>query len=43
MIDKGYGDVRTIERRAQEMEVWLKDPKLMEPDSDAEYKKIFEI
>ena len=43
MIDEGYGDIRTIERRAREMEAWLKKPVLLEPDSDAEYKKIFEI
>ena len=43
MIDEGYGDIRTIERRAQEMEAWLENPVLLEPDSDAEYKKIFEI
>ena len=43
MIDEGYGDVRTIERRAREMEAWLEKPVLLEPDSDAEYHKIFEI
>lgn len=43
MIDKGYEDIRTLERRAQEMEAWLENPVLLEPDSDAQYKKIFEI
>ena len=43
MIDEGYGDIRTIERRARAMEKWLEDPVLLEPDSNAKYKKIFEI
>ena len=43
MIDNGYQDARTLERRAQAMETWLADPQLMEPDADAEYHKIIEI
>ena len=43
MIDNGYQDARTLERRAQSMEAWLADPQLMEPDADAEYHKIIEI
>ena len=43
MIDNGYQDARTLERRARAMEEWLKDPVLMEPDADAEYFKIIEI
>ncbi len=43
MISEGYGDVRTIERRVRNMEAWLKDPKLMEADKDAEYEAIIEI
>ena len=43
MISEGYGDARTLERRAQAMEEWLANPVLMEPDPDAEYAKIFEI
>ncbi len=43
MIDNGYQDARTLERRAQSMETWLADPQLMEPDADAEYHKIIEI
>ncbi|HZX52519.1 MAG TPA: aconitase family protein, partial [Pseudomonas sp.] len=38
-----YGDARTMERRAQAMEAWLADPKLMEADQDAEYAEIIEI
>jgi len=43
MISEGYGDPRTLERRAQAMEAWLADPQLMEADKDAEYKEIIEI
>ncbi len=43
MISEGYGDARTLERRARAMEEWLKDPQLLEPDPDAEYYKIIEI
>ncbi len=43
MINEGYGDARTLERRAEAMEEWLANPVLMEPDPDAEYAKVFEI
>lgn len=43
MIDEGYGDVRTIKRRIDEMETWLANPVLMEADADAEYAEIIEI
>ncbi|MDX1369692.1 bifunctional aconitate hydratase 2/2-methylisocitrate dehydratase [Pseudomonas sp.] len=43
MISEGYGDARTMERRAQAMEAWLAEPKLMEADKDAEYAEIIEI
>jgi aconitate hydratase 2/2-methylisocitrate dehydratase len=43
MIAEGYGDARTLERRAQAMEEWLKDPKLMRADKDAEYAHVLEI
>ena len=43
MIAEGYGDARTLERRAQQMEEWLKDPKLMRADKDAEYAHVIEI
>jgi aconitate hydratase 2 / 2-methylisocitrate dehydratase len=43
MITEGYGDARTLERRAQTMEEWLANPVLLEPDPDAEYAKVFEI
>ena len=43
MIAEGYGDPRTLERRAQAMEAWLADPKLMRADKDAEYAHVVEI
>ncbi|MEY4588180.1 MAG: aconitate hydratase 2 [Pseudomonadota bacterium] len=43
MIEQGYGDVRTIERRARKMEDWLANPQLMEADADAEYAAIIDI
>jgi len=43
MIDNGYQDPRTLERRAQAMEEWLANPVLLEPDSEAEYFKVIEI
>jgi len=43
MISEGYGDARTMERRAQAMEAWLAEPKLMTADQDAEYAEIIEI
>ncbi len=43
MISEGYGEVRTIERRINEMQAWLANPVLMEPDADAEYHTVLEI
>merc|ERR1719499_1695136 len=43
MISEGYGDERTMKRRIASMEAWLENPKLMEADPQAEYKKVFEI
>lgn len=43
MISQGYGDARTIERRAQAMEKWLANPELMHADKDAEYAAIIDI
>ena len=43
MISNGYGDVRTLERRAQAMEEWLANPSLMRADKDAEYAEVIEI
>lgn len=43
MISEGYGDQRTLERRACKMEEWLENPTLMRADSDAEYTAVIEI
>jgi aconitate hydratase 2/2-methylisocitrate dehydratase len=43
MIADGYGDPRTLERRAQKMEEWLAAPDLMKADADAEYAAVIEI
>ena len=43
MITNGYGDAKTLERRAKAMEDWIKDPRLLEADKDAEYAAIIEI
>ena len=43
MIAEGYGDPRTLERRAKAMEDWLANPSLMRADKDAEYSHVIEI
>ncbi|MFT5542192.1 MAG: aconitate hydratase 2/2-methylisocitrate dehydratase [Glaciecola sp.] len=43
MINEGYGDPRTLERRARKMEDWLAEPSLMKADADAEYVETLEI
>ena len=43
MIASGYGDAKTLERRAQSMEEWILNPQLLEADKDAEYAEIIEI
>ena len=43
MIGEGYGDARTLERRAQAMEAWLANPELLAADADAEYAEVIEI
>ena len=43
MIDNGYQDARTLERRARAMEAWLQNPVLLRADKDAEYFEVIEI
>ncbi|WP_017525181.1 bifunctional aconitate hydratase 2/2-methylisocitrate dehydratase [Pusillimonas noertemannii] len=43
MIANGYEDERSLARRIKGMEAWLADPKLLEPDADAEYAAVIEI
>lgn len=43
MIKNGYQDAKTLQRRADKMKEWIANPKLLEPDSDAEYAAVIEI
>lgn len=43
MIAEGYGDVRTLSRRIDKMQAWLKEPELLTADADAEYAAVLEI
>ncbi len=43
MIDDGYEDARTLQRRIAAMQAWLAKPELLQPDADAEYAHIIEI
>tara|TARA_B100000902_G_scaffold38052_1_gene45328 strand:+ start:1512 stop:4148 length:2637 start_codon:yes stop_codon:yes gene_type:complete len=43
MIADGYGDIRTLERRAKNMEAWLEKPTLLRADKNAEYAAVIEI
>ena len=43
LISEGYGDARTLERRAQKMEQWIQNPVLLKPDNNAEYAATIEI
>ncbi|MBP6893773.1 MAG: bifunctional aconitate hydratase 2/2-methylisocitrate dehydratase [Pseudacidovorax sp.] len=43
MIAEGYADARTLQRRIDAQEAWLKDPQLLKADADAEYAAVIEI
>ncbi len=43
MIEEGYGDKRTLQRRIDAMQIWLDQPVLMRADADAEYAAVVEI
>ncbi len=43
MIEKGYEDKRTIQRRIDKMKAWLENPTLLEPDENAQYAAVIEI
>ncbi|MDB2570038.1 bifunctional aconitate hydratase 2/2-methylisocitrate dehydratase [Gammaproteobacteria bacterium] len=43
MIASGYGDAKTLERRAQAMEEWIENPELLQADENAKYAEIIEI
>ena len=43
MIADGYQDAKSLQRRIDAMKAWLDNPKLIEPDADAEYAAVIEI
>jgi len=43
MVSEGYSDPRTLLRRVAKMEEWLKNPKLIEGDANADYAAVIEI
>ena len=43
MIDQGYADARSLQRRIAAQEAWLANPKLLKADADAEYAAVIEI
>ncbi|MDX1915018.1 MAG: bifunctional aconitate hydratase 2/2-methylisocitrate dehydratase [Methylophilus sp.] len=43
MIENGYQDARTLQRRIESMQAWLAKPELLKPDADAEYAHVIEI
>ncbi|HZY03736.1 MAG TPA: bifunctional aconitate hydratase 2/2-methylisocitrate dehydratase, partial [Anaeromyxobacteraceae bacterium] len=43
MIADGYQDARTLEKRIQDVEKWLKKPQLLSADEGAEYAALIEI
>ena len=43
MIEDGYEDKRTLQRRIDKMNKWLANPSLMKPDADAEYAAVINI
>ena len=43
MIENGYQDARTLQRRIESMQAWLAKPELLEADKDAEYAHVIEI
>ncbi|PAF50546.1 bifunctional aconitate hydratase 2/2-methylisocitrate dehydratase [Helicobacter sp. 13S00477-4] len=43
MIEDGYQNATTLQRRADKMREWIKNPVLLQPDKDAQYAAIVEI
>jgi len=43
MIEEGYEDARTLQRRADKMREWIANPELITPDADAQYAATIEI
>ncbi|MSQ56873.1 MAG: bifunctional aconitate hydratase 2/2-methylisocitrate dehydratase [Limnohabitans sp.] len=43
MIAEGYADARSLQRRIDAQEAWIKNPQLLKGDADAEYAAVIEI
>jgi aconitate hydratase 2/2-methylisocitrate dehydratase len=43
MIEDGYSDAETLQKRIEAVEEWLADPKLLKADPNAEYAAVIEI
>jgi len=43
LIEQGYEDKATLQRRADKMKAWIANPELLEADKDAEYAAVIEI
>lgn len=43
MLNQGYGDAATLNRRIEAMQAWLVNPELLTPDADADYYEIIDI
>ncbi len=43
LIEHGYEDKETLQRRADKMKEWLENPELLEADKDAQYAAVIEI
>jgi aconitate hydratase 2/2-methylisocitrate dehydratase len=43
LIAQGYEDKATLQRRADKMREWIKNPQLLEADKDAKYAAVIEI
>ena len=43
LVEQGYEDKATLQRRADKMKEWVKNPVLLEADKDAQYAAVIEI
>ncbi len=43
LINQGYQDAATLQRRADKMKEWIANPVLLEADADAEYAAVIEV
>jgi aconitate hydratase 2/2-methylisocitrate dehydratase len=43
MIEAGYGDAKTLQRRADKMQEWINNPTLVKADKNAKYAAVIEI